>query len=58
MSVMCQVHRIERIMLRDEHTPDAAETTLSNIKLELWVTSLSDTPRLQYYDVQTFLLVH
>jgi hypothetical protein len=22
-------------------------------KLELWVTSLSDTPRLQYYDVQT-----
>jgi hypothetical protein len=40
-------------MLRDEHTPDAAETTLSNIKLELWVTSLSDTPRLQYYDVQT-----
>ena len=23
------------------------------IKLELWVTSLSDTPRLQYYDVQT-----
>ena len=40
-------------MLRDEHTPDAAETTLPNIKLELWVTSLSDTPRLQYYDVQT-----
>jgi hypothetical protein len=35
MSVMCQVHRIERIMLRDEHTPDAAETTLSNIKLEV-----------------------
>jgi hypothetical protein len=35
MSVMCQVHRIERIMWRDEHTPDAAETTLSNIKLEL-----------------------
>jgi hypothetical protein len=24
-----------------------------NIKLELWVTSLKDTPRLQYYDVQT-----
>jgi hypothetical protein len=23
------------------------------LKLELWVTSLSDTPRLQYYDVQT-----
>jgi hypothetical protein len=23
------------------------------MKLELWVTSLSDTPRLQYYDVQT-----
>jgi hypothetical protein len=22
-------------------------------KLDLWVTSLSDTPRLQYYDVQT-----
>ena len=22
-------------------------------KLELWVTSLSDTPCLQYYDVQT-----
>ena len=22
-------------------------------RLELWVTSLSDTPRLQYYDVQT-----
>jgi hypothetical protein len=22
-------------------------------KLELWVTLLSDTPRLQYYDVQT-----
>jgi hypothetical protein len=22
-------------------------------KLELWVTSLSDTPLLQYYDVQT-----
>jgi hypothetical protein len=22
-------------------------------KLELWVTSLSDTPHLQYYDVQT-----
>ena len=22
-------------------------------KLELWVTSLSDNPRLQYYDVQT-----
>jgi hypothetical protein len=22
-------------------------------KLEVWVTSLSDTPRLQYYDVQT-----
>ena len=30
--------------------------TLNNhikIKLGLWVTSLSDTPRLQYYDVQT-----
>jgi hypothetical protein len=26
---------------------------LNMIKLELWVTSLSDTPRLQYYDVQT-----
>ena len=25
---------------------------MSIIKLELWVTSLSDTPRLQYYDVQ------
>jgi hypothetical protein len=24
-----------------------------NTELELWVTSLSDTPRLQYYDVQT-----
>jgi hypothetical protein len=23
------------------------------LKLELWVTSLSDTPHLQYYDVQT-----
>ena len=23
------------------------------MKLELWVTSLSDTPRLQYYDAQT-----
>jgi hypothetical protein len=23
------------------------------MKLELWVTSLSDTPHLQYYDVQT-----
>jgi hypothetical protein len=23
------------------------------LKIELWVTSLSDTPRLQYYDVQT-----
>jgi hypothetical protein len=23
------------------------------IQLELWVTSLSDTPRLQYYDAQT-----
>ena len=23
------------------------------MKLELWVTSLSDTPRLQYYVVQT-----
>jgi hypothetical protein len=22
-------------------------------KLELWVTSMTDTPRLQYYDVQT-----
>jgi hypothetical protein len=22
-------------------------------KLEMWVTSLSDTPHLQYYDVQT-----
>ena len=31
-------------------------TSLSDtphFKLELWVTSLSDTPRLQYYDVQT-----
>jgi hypothetical protein len=27
--------------------------TQLHIKLELWVTSLSDTPRLQYYDVQT-----
>jgi hypothetical protein len=26
---------------------------LHQLKLELWVTSLSDTPRLQYYDVQT-----
>ena len=26
------------------------------LKLELWVTSLSDTPRLQYYDVQTIFL--
>jgi hypothetical protein len=23
------------------------------LKQELWVTSLSDTPRLQYYDIQT-----
>ena len=23
------------------------------LKLELWVASLSDTPRLQYYDVQS-----
>jgi hypothetical protein len=27
--------------------------TQLHIKLELWVTSLSDTPRLQYYHVQT-----
>jgi hypothetical protein len=27
--------------------------SISKQKLELWVTSLSDTPRLQYYDVQT-----
>ena len=27
-------------------------------KLELWVTSLSDTPRLQYYDVQTLEYRH
>jgi hypothetical protein len=27
--------------------------TSRSIKLELWVTSLSDTPHLQYYDVQT-----
>ena len=25
----------------------------NNFKLELWVSSLSDTPHLQYYDVQT-----
>jgi hypothetical protein len=28
------------------------------MKLELWVTSLSDTPRLQYYDVQTLEYWH
>ena len=27
--------------------------TLTLDKLELWVTSLSDTPPLQYYDVET-----
>jgi hypothetical protein len=24
-------------------------------KLELWVTTMSDTPRLQYYDVQNII---
>ena len=31
-----------------------AHTQLDTVrKLQIWVTSLSDTPRLQYYDVQT-----
>jgi hypothetical protein len=37
-----------------EGVTKASLTVQSNLsKLELWVTSLSDTPHLQYYDVQT-----
>jgi hypothetical protein len=39
---------------RDIETENTCWNCIENrIKLELWVTSLSDTPHLQYYDVQT-----
>ena len=39
--------------LDDSASFDNSSTYKVSKKLELWVTSLSDTPCLQYYDVQT-----
>jgi hypothetical protein len=40
--------------LDDSASFDNSSTYKVSKKLELWVTSLSDTPCLQYYDVQSF----
>ena len=44
--------RVSFLRYMNEKCPNLQLLNNQN-KLELWVTSLSDTPRLQYYDVQT-----